>query len=228
VTAVIARDLHPIRQKRRAGDPGCRKPPEHLKDFRRFSAGEKWSKIQAKFRSIFINPNAYLCTKRLRLRLLKAEDAADISRLLINDPEAVQRTASMGEPMNEAAARDWIERRTSADQHVFAILLASSGEFIGSIGFGGAREMPYVGYWIGRPHWNQGYATEAVKGLIEYARWLGIPALQADTFPDNPASAHVLTKAGFTHSGRIKMNLPMRGGLRELEHHVIQLKNGVQ
>jgi RimJ/RimL family protein N-acetyltransferase len=159
----------------------------------------------------------------LRLRLLKPEDAADISRLLSNDSEAVQMTASMSDPMTEAAAHDWIDRRTSPDQHVFAILLAGTGEFIGSIGLGGAREMPYVGYWIGRPHWNQGYATEAVRGLIEYARWLGIPSLQADTFPNNPASARVLAKAGFSNVGRIKLNIPLRGGLRESEHYVIQL-----
>ena len=169
------------------------------------------------------NPNAYLCTKRLRLRLLKPTDAAEIARLLKDDSEAVQMTASMSDPMTEESARDWIERRTSPDQHVFAILLVSSGELIGSIGFGGAREMPYVGYWLGRQHWKKGYATEAVKALIEYARWLGIPSLQADTFPNNPASARVLAKAGFNNTGRIKMNLPLRGGLRELEHHVIQL-----
>jgi len=169
------------------------------------------------------NPNAYLCTKRLRLRLLKPADAAEIARLLLNDSEAVQMSASMSDPMTEAAALDWIERRTSPDQHVFAILLVSSGQFIGSIGFGGAREMPYVGYWLGRQHWNQGYATEAVQALVEYARWLGIPSLQADTFPNNPASARVLAKVGFANTGRIKLNLPLRGGLRELDHHVIQL-----
>src|SRR5690348_5682075 len=108
------------------------------------------------------NPNAHIFTRRLCLRLLKPSDAADIVRLLENDSEAVQMLASMADPVTEAAALDWIERRTSPDQHVFAILLKGSGEFIGSIGFGGSNEMPYVGYWIGRLHWNQGYATEAV------------------------------------------------------------------
>lgn len=169
------------------------------------------------------NPNSYLCTNRLRLRLLKPSDAPEIARLLGNDSEAVQRTASMRDPVTEEAAREWIERRTSHDQNVFAILLAHSGEFIGSIGFGGPRDMPYVGYWIGRPYWNLGYATEALHGLIEYVRWLGIPALEADTFPDNPASARVLAKAGFVSTGRIRMNLPLRGGIRELEHHVLKL-----
>jgi RimJ/RimL family protein N-acetyltransferase len=171
-----------------------------------------------------INSNAYLCTKRLRLRQLRSADAPEIARLLVNDSEAVQMTASMSDPMTEAAASDWIERRTSSsDQHVFAILLASSGEFLGSIGLGGPKEIPYLGYWIGRPHWNRGYATEAVHGMIEYARWLGTPSLQADTFPNNPASARVLAKAGFVNTGRIHINVPLRGGLRELDHHVIQL-----
>ena len=170
------------------------------------------------------NPNAHIFTKRLCLRLLKPSDAADIVRLLENDSEAVQRLASMADLVTEATALDWIERRTSPDQHVFAILLKVSGEFIGSIGFGGSNEMPYVGYWIGRLHWNHGYATEAVLGLIDYARWLGIPSLLADTFPNNPASARVLTKAGFVSSGMVQINLPLRGGLRELERHVIKLK----
>ena len=170
------------------------------------------------------NPNAHIFTKRLCLRLLKPSDAADIVRLLEHDSDAVQKLASMADLVTEATALDWIERRTSPDQHVFAILLKASGEFIGSIGFGGSNEMPYVVYWIGRLHWNHGYATEAVLGLIDYARWLGIPSLLADTFPNNPASARVLAKAGFVSSGMVQINLPLRGGLRELERHVIELK----
>jgi RimJ/RimL family protein N-acetyltransferase len=120
------------------------------------------------------NPNNYLCTRRLGLRLLEIADAPAMTRLL-------------------------------------------------AIGFGGPKEMPHVGYWIGRPHWNQGYATEAVLGLIEYARWLGIPALQADTFPNNPASSRVLMKAGFHYIGQVGHELPARGGHCELNHYEMKL-----
>lgn len=170
------------------------------------------------------NPNNYLCTRRLGLRLLEISDAAAMSRLLENDREALQMSASMADPMTPEAAREWISRRTAPDQRVFGILLMRSGEFIGSIGFGGPKEMPHVGYWIGRPHWNNGYATEAVLGLIEYARWLGIPSLQADTFPNNPASARVLIKAGFAYMGRVELHLQPRGGDCELNHYEIKLK----
>ncbi|HWZ43049.1 MAG TPA: GNAT family N-acetyltransferase [Candidatus Saccharimonadales bacterium] len=171
------------------------------------------------------NPNNYLCTRRLGLRLLEASDAAAMSRLLENDSEALQLSASMTDPMTLEAAQEWISRRTAPDQRVFGILLMRSGEFIGSIGFGGPKELPHVGYWIGRPHWNQGYATEAVQGLIEYARWLGIPALQADTFPHNPASARVLLKAGFEYKGQVSLRLPVRGGDCELNHYEIRLSS---
>lgn len=170
------------------------------------------------------NPNNYLCTKRLGLRLLELSDAAAMTRLLGHDSEALQLSASMADPLTLEAAQEWISRRTAPDQRVFGILLMRSGEFIGSIGFGGPREMPHVGYWIGRPHWNRGYATEAVLGLIEYARWLGIPALQADTFPNNPASSRVLTKAGFTYTGQISLDLPQQGGHCNLNHYEIRLK----
>ena len=169
------------------------------------------------------NPNNYLCTRRLGLRLLEVSDAGAMSRLLENDSEALRMSASMADPMTVEAAREWISRRTAPDQRVFGILLMRSGEFIGSIGFGGPMEMPHVGYWIGRPHWNHGYATEAVLGLIEYARWLGIPALQADTFPDNPASSRVLIKAGFEYKGQVSLHLPLRGGDSELNHYEIKL-----
>jgi RimJ/RimL family protein N-acetyltransferase len=175
------------------------------------------------FRGLLTNSNAHFFTKRLCLRLLKPSDAADIARLLQDDSEAVQMTASMIDPMTEEAARDWIDRRSGSGQHVFAILLKSSGEFMGSIGIGMATDAPFVGYWIGRPYWNQGYATEALHGLIEYARWLGLSTLHADTFPNNPASGRVLAKVGFVNTGRIHLNLPLRGGLRESEHYVLKL-----
>jgi RimJ/RimL family protein N-acetyltransferase len=69
---------------------------------------------------------------------------------------------------------------------------------IGSCGLGrrpsGAVEM---GYWIARAHWGRGLATEACGALIEIARALGLPSLEASHFIDNPASARVLDKLGF-------------------------------
>jgi RimJ/RimL family protein N-acetyltransferase len=75
---------------------------------------------------------------------------------------------------------------------------AAEPRLIGSCGLGrrpsGAVEL---GYWIGRPFWGRGFATEACAAVIEIARSLGLPSLEASHFIDNPASARVLEKLGF-------------------------------
>jgi RimJ/RimL family protein N-acetyltransferase len=74
----------------------------------------------------------------------------------------------------------------------------------GSCGLGrrlsGAVEL---GYWIARPFWGRGIATEAGRALIEIARTLGLGQLEASHFIDNPASARVLDKLAFESTGLI-------------------------
>jgi RimJ/RimL family protein N-acetyltransferase len=73
---------------------------------------------------------------------------------------------------------------------------------VGSCGLGrrpsGAVEL---GYWIARAHWGKGFATEAGRALIEIARALKLPRLEASHFLDNPASGRVLEKLGFVPTG---------------------------
>jgi RimJ/RimL family protein N-acetyltransferase len=75
---------------------------------------------------------------------------------------------------------------------------AKAPQLVGSCGFGrrpsGAVEL---GYWVARPFWGRGFATEACSALIDIARTLGLASLEASHFIDNPASARVLEKLGF-------------------------------
>ena len=81
---------------------------------------------------------------------------------------------------------------------------AGAPQLVGSCGLGrrpsGAVEM---GYWIARPFWGRGFATEACAALIDIARALGLRQLEASHFIDNPASARVLEKLGFESTGII-------------------------
>ncbi len=58
-----------------------------------------------------------------------------------------------------------------------------------------------LGYWIARANWGRGFATEACSALIDIARTLGLPRLEAGHFIDNPASGRVLEKLGFEALG---------------------------
>jgi RimJ/RimL family protein N-acetyltransferase len=75
---------------------------------------------------------------------------------------------------------------------------------IGACGLGrrpsGAVEM---GYWVARPYWSRGFATESCTALIDIAHALGLPSLEGSHFLDNPASARVLEKLGFEPRGLV-------------------------
>jgi RimJ/RimL family protein N-acetyltransferase len=160
-------------------------------------------------------------SERLVLRRLRLEDAKDFVRLLAEDREAILMTAQMPDPCTEAAVREWITMRTLPATTAFAITRRGDAAFLGSIGFAGLPEMPSVGYWIGRPYRGQGYATEALQLVVGYARQIGAKGLQAETFPDNPASARVLAKCGFRDRGVIRRDHPRHGGLTHVHVHVL-------
>ena len=74
------------------------------------------------------------------------------------------------------------------------------------------RAMPRLGYWIGRRHWGQGYATEALEALAGYAfRSFGGNLTGAGVFADNPASRRVLEKLGFERAGAYSLACRSRG-----------------
>jgi RimJ/RimL family protein N-acetyltransferase len=157
------------------------------------------------------------------LRPIEAADARHFARLLGEDREAIFRMERIPYPCTEEAAREWIARPRPGGS-LFAILRRSDGEFVGCIGMAGPAGRKSIGYWVGRAYWNRGYATEAVRCLVEFARRSGVRQLEAQTFPDNPASARALEKAGFSPAGVIRRDLPLRGGLRLLQVHLLTLQ----
>src|SRR5215213_3906756 len=80
----------------------------------------------------------------------------------------------------------------------------SASRLVGSCGLGrrpsGAVEL---GYWVARPYWGRGFATEACVALVDISRALGLASLEGSHFVDNPASARVLEKLGFEPLGII-------------------------
>ncbi len=119
-------------------------------------------------------------------------------------------------PCTEQAAEAWILMGFHSGARVFAILRRADGCFMGAVGFGGSPVRPSVGYWVGRPYWNQGYATEALGLILEHARAGGARAAEAETFPDNTASERVLQKCGFRRTGIGRRHCPARGGVKDV------------
>jgi RimJ/RimL family protein N-acetyltransferase len=75
---------------------------------------------------------------------------------------------------------------------------------------------PELGYWIARPYWGLGFATEAARAVFSMARAAGVSGIQAVHFADNPASGNVLRKIGFRHTGRVEQRYsPARGAVAD-------------
>ena len=69
-----------------------------------------------------------------------------------------------------------------------------------------------LGFWVAREHWGRGIATEAGAAMIEIARTLRLPGLEASYFIDNPASGRVLEKLGFGSTGIVAPRLSLARG----------------
>ncbi len=121
----------------------------------------------------------------------------------VADEQVVMNLSRVPWPYKPDHARWFVERALDRCHPTLLITQADSGLVVGAASLverdGGAE----VGYWIGRPHWGQGYATEATQGLIEIARLLGFQQLSGRHFVDNPASGRVLRKVGFRPTGRV-------------------------
>jgi RimJ/RimL family protein N-acetyltransferase len=153
-------------------------------------------------------------TERLLLRPGWAEDAPALARA-IGDEMIVRNLAVVPWPYSLRDAEAFLAAPRDPVLPSMLIFERTDGEpvLVGSCGLGrrpsGNVEL---GYWISRPFWGRGFATEAGLALVAIARALGIARLEASHFIDNPASGRVLEKLGFQSSGMIAPRLSCARG----------------
>ena len=140
-------------------------------------------------------------TKRLALRAARLEDAKAVAALA-NDRRIAENTARIPYPYKLADAEQFIEGANKKGEAAYLITLRD-GTIIGACGLMfHYDDTPEIGYWLGVPYWNKGYATEALHALIDYAFTdLTHDAVQAGARVTNPASRRVLEKCGFQWTG---------------------------
>jgi RimJ/RimL family protein N-acetyltransferase len=143
-------------------------------------------------------------TERLTLRRPRASDAGPIS-LYAGDKRVAEMLESVPHPYPPGAAEAFIATSLKPDavEHVWVMdaLKIDGPEFVGVIGVRRTDGVPRIGYWVGPPFWNTGYASEAAKAVIAAAKVAGVEAVEARIVAGNEASGHVLTNAGFRETG---------------------------
>lgn len=162
-----------------------------------------------------------------RLRLLTPDDAPALHHL-VNDWEVVRMLSSPPFPYPRELADEWITATQALcrkNEGFYFAILGPDGRLAGCIGLrivplpqtGRSPHAPpqregQLGYWLGRAHWGQGFASLAASRI---ARWalahLNIDRLSASAAQDNIASIRVLERAGFRHTGTDRQKFVARG-----------------
>lgn len=142
-------------------------------------------------------------TSRLLLRPGWQDDAATLSAAL-NDHDVARNLARVPHPYALADAEQFLAMPIDPRHPHLLSFLRTRGtpRLIGGCGLqpgedGGVE----LGYWVARPYWGLGFATEATRALVHAARAMGHRQILARHAVDNPASARVLRKLGFRPTG---------------------------
>src|SRR4029079_2709103 len=144
-------------------------------------------------------------TKRLALRAPRLEDAKMIA-VLANDRRIAENTARIPHPYKLSDAESFIGTANKGEEALFLITArdgVNKGTIMGACSFVPQdKAVPELGYWLGVEHWGNGYATEALHALIDYAfSEFDHIALQSGARVTNPGSRRVLEKCGFQCTG---------------------------
>lgn len=140
-------------------------------------------------------------TDRLEMVQIMADDWG-LFQSLNQDPVVI--SLCFDEPLPEAMKESFESRlptwnKSSGHWLCLTITLNDTGEKIGVTGFRITEGKAEVGYLILPKHHGQGFGTESLKALIEWAsEEQGIQSFSAIVTEGNVGSEKVLTKSGFS------------------------------
>ncbi|MFB6222349.1 MAG: GNAT family N-acetyltransferase [Haloarcula sp.] len=148
----------------------------------------------------------FLHGEAVTLRTIEDEDVPFLQEM-INDP-SVRHELSASQPMTEQAEREWIESETSLDSENVHLLICVDGDRVGTVGLISVATQPgnaEIGYFLSPDTWGNGYATDAVRTLVDYGmQERRLHRVYAKVLAGNEGSQRVLEKAGFEQEGVLR------------------------
>lgn len=151
---------------------------------------------------------AKLTTERLSLRPFRRSDAQVFAQLA-GDWEVACMTSDIPYPLSAEQAMLWMKPVRGEVRYG----IVHEGRLIGGVGFyrrpTGSAEL---GFWLGRPWWGRGFASEAARAVVAqgFARHK-VPMFTSAHFVDNAASRGVLLKLGFQRAAECRIACAARG-----------------
>lgn len=144
-------------------------------------------------------------TRRLVLRQPTRDDAEMVAKLA-NDAAVAENLSTLPHPYGLDDAFAFIDNTEITPSRVnFGVYLKGEDPaFIGTISLMPRDGEKFsIGYWIGRPFWGRGLATEAAQAMVDLAfERFEAPSVAGAARVTNGASRRVLEKCGFQYVGQ--------------------------
>jgi len=176
-----------------------------------------------------IEPPVRLKTPRLLLREFEEEDLLQVHEYL-SDPEVFRYMigGSADQQQSKESIRKIIEARSEKPRldYSLVVTLNEKGRVIG-----GSRVrvldptlnlvyrllgQAYIGFWLNRRFWGQGYGIEVAKALLSFGfDGLRLHRIFAWCDAENVSSARILDKIGMRREGVLVKNWMVRGNWRD-------------
>ena len=159
---------------------------------------------------------------------LKSE-RLDIKPIEISDLEAIHQLLSLPETdefntlgilesivQSKAIVVTWISENQKINNQSFTFSITFQMQLIGLIALNLGKEKyrnAEVWYKLHPDFWNKGFATEALKALINFGfNDLKLHRIEAGCAVENIGSIRVLEKVGMNMEGRKRQHLPLKTG----------------
>jgi len=149
-------------------------------------------------------PDAALEGSLVRLRAHEASDYGGLNELF-TDPEVLEGIG-FAMPQSTQGYREFVESiRGKDDRLLLVIERLEDRQAVGGCGLEAieARNRAAIlGIWIGKPYWNRGYGTDAMRTLCRFGfRHMNLQRIELNVFSVNPRAVRVYERVGFKVEG---------------------------
>ena len=156
-----------------------------------------------------------LTLERCTIRPWRLDDAQSLARHANNRKVWIALRDIFPHPYTIEDANTFLKSVINSEP-VTLFCVEANGAAVGGIGIRIGtdvhRRTAELGYWLGEEFWARGVMTEAVGAFTDFCfDRFSLRRIYAEPFANNPASARVLEKAGFTFEGRLKNNVVKDG-----------------
>ncbi len=159
----------------------------------------------------------------VRLRAHEPADFGPMNSLFI-DP-AVLDGLAMPMPQSVQGYREFVESARGREDLLFVIERLEDRQAIGVCALEGIESRSrsaMLGIWIGKPYWDQGFGTDAVRTLCRFGfRQMNLKRIELNVFATNPRGVRAYEKVGFRVEGTRRRSAFVGG--RSVDSHLMGL-----